>query len=79
MCAKKKTPDFETSLAQLESMVNQLEQGELSLEQSLQTFEQGVRLTRDCQSILADAEQKVQILIQQNGELQATPFSLSEE
>ncbi|WP_299202158.1 exodeoxyribonuclease VII small subunit [uncultured Amphritea sp.] len=79
MCAKKKTPDFETSLAQLESMVTQLEQGELSLEQSLQTFEQGVRLTRDCQSILADAEQKVQMLIQQNGELKEVPFDLPEE
>ena len=79
MPAKKKTPDFETSLAQLESMVNQLEQGELSLEQSLETFEQGVRLTRDCQSILAQAEQKVQMLIQQNGELTEVPFDLPEE
>ncbi|GGK64700.1 exodeoxyribonuclease VII small subunit [Amphritea balenae] len=79
MPAKKKTPDFETSLTQLETMVNQLEQGELSLEQSLETFEQGVRLTRDCQSILAQAEQKVQMLIQQNGELKEIPFDLPEE
>jgi len=79
MPAKKKTPDFETSLAQLETMVEQLEQGELSLEQSLQTFEQGVKLTRDCQSILAQAEQKVQMLIQQNGELQQVPFEMPDE
>lgn len=79
MPAKKKTPDFESSLAQLETMVEQLEQGDLSLEQSLQTFEQGVKLTRDCQSILAQAEQKVQMLIQQNGQLEQVPFEVPEE
>ena len=79
MPAKKKKPDFEASLAQLETMVNQLEQGELSLEQSLETFEQGVRLTRECQAILAQAEQKVQMLIEQNGEVKEVPFELPEE
>lgn len=79
MPAKKKTPDFESSLAQLEAMVEQLEQGDLSLEQSLQTFEQGVKLTHDCQSILAQAEQKVQMLIQQNGQLEQVPFETPEE
>lgn len=78
MPAKKKAPDFETSLAQLETMVEQLEKGELSLEESLQTFEQGVRLTRDCQAILAQAEQKVQMLIQQNGEVKEVPFEMPE-
>ncbi|MEH6575982.1 MAG: exodeoxyribonuclease VII small subunit [Amphritea sp.] len=79
MPAKKKSADFEASLAQLESMVEQLEQGDLSLEQSLQTFEKGVKLTRDCQTILSQAEQKVQMLIKQNGELHEVPFELPEE
>ncbi|MCV6610901.1 MAG: exodeoxyribonuclease VII small subunit [Amphritea sp.] len=79
MPAKKKAPDFEASLAQLETMVEQLEKGELSLDESLQTFEQGVKLTRECQTILAQAEQKVQMLIQQNGEVKEVPFEMPEE
>ncbi len=79
MPAKKKSTDFEASLAQLEAMVTQLEQGDLSLEQSLQTFEQGVKLTRDCQTFLTQAEQKVQMLIKQNEALQEVPFVLAEE
>lgn len=78
MPAKKKSPDFETALSQLETMVEQLEKGELSLEESLQTFEQGVKLTRDCQSILAQAEQKVQMLVEQNGETTTVPFDMPE-
>ena len=79
MPASKKPLDFETALNQLETMVEQLEKGDLSLEQSLQTFEQGVTLTRDCQTMLSEAEQKVQLLIQENGELKETPFELPEE
>ena len=54
---------FEQSLAELESLVQKMESGEMSLEESLQAFEQGVRLTRNCQSALADAEQKVNKLL----------------
>ncbi|WP_028293679.1 exodeoxyribonuclease VII small subunit [Oceanobacter kriegii] len=60
--------DFEQSLAQLEGLVEQLESGEMTLEQSLGAFEQGVRLTRACQQALADAEQKVRLLTEQNGQ-----------
>ena len=55
---------FETALEQLESLVTRLEAGDLPLDEALRTFEQGVRLTRECQSALAAAQQKVQLLLQ---------------
>lgn len=65
---KKKTIDLEKTMAELEQIVEQLEDGELSLDKSLKHFEKGVKLSRECQTALTDAEQKVQILI--NNELQ---------
>jgi exodeoxyribonuclease VII small subunit len=56
------TINFEASLKELEALVEKMEQGETSLEQSLKDFERGVALTRACQQALRDAEQKVQIL-----------------
>lgn len=58
MARKKVALDFEQSLADLQALVERLENGELSLEDSLTAFEQGIGLTRDCQSALAQAEQK---------------------
>ncbi len=78
MPRKQKTPDFEANLAELEALVNQMEQGDLSLEQSLQTFEQGIRLTRECQQRLNQAEQQVQVLIEQNGAVEAIDFETGE-
>ncbi|CDF82204.1 hypothetical protein PKB_0836 [Pseudomonas knackmussii B13] len=72
--ARKKAVDFEQSLAELQTLVERLESGELSLEDSLGAFEQGIRLTRDCQSALSQAEQKVQILLERDGELSEAPF-----
>ena len=75
MAARKKAAlDFEQSLTDLQNLVERLENGELSLEDSLTAFEQGVRLTRDCQAALAQAEQKVQILMERDGELEEAPF-----
>ena len=54
--------DFEKSLDELEKLVRDLEQGELSLEQSLAAFERGVKLTRECQSALKSAEQRAEQL-----------------
>ncbi|WP_196139244.1 exodeoxyribonuclease VII small subunit [Aliikangiella sp. G2MR2-5] len=68
MATKKVT--FEEQLSQLEAIVDSLEQGELSLEESLTRFEQGVKLTRECQKALDQAQQKVQILSQDNELLQ---------
>jgi len=58
-----RTPDFEASLDQLETLVHAMEDGDLSLEQSLEAFEKGIRLTRECQQALEKAEQKVQFLL----------------
>lgn len=60
------TPDFEQALQELERLVSQLEQGDLSLSQSLDTFERGVSLSRLCQQQLQQAEQRVQILLEQS-------------
>jgi exodeoxyribonuclease VII small subunit len=72
---RKKSPDFEQSLSDLQSLVERLESGELSLEDSLSAFEQGIRLTRECQSALTQAEQKVQILLERDGELAEASFT----
>ena len=77
MARKKTTPDFEQSLADLQILVERLENGELSLEDSLSAFEQGIGLTRDCQAALSQAEQKVQILLGQDG--QTAPFDAEGE
>ena len=74
MARKKVALDFEQSLTDLQSLVERLENGELSLEESLGAFEQGIRLTRDCQAALTQAEQKVQILLERDGELEEAPF-----
>lgn len=74
MAAKKKSLDFESALQQLEQLVSRMEQGELSLEESLQAFESGIRLTRECQTRLTEAEQKVQLLVQEQGQLAARPL-----
>ncbi|WP_430460382.1 exodeoxyribonuclease VII small subunit [Thalassolituus sp. LLYu03] len=74
-----KTPfDFETALSELEQLVVQMERVDLSLEESLQAFERGIRLTRNCQQALATAEQRVQILLEQNGASVAQPFESGE-
>jgi exodeoxyribonuclease VII small subunit len=62
--ARPAAPAFEAALAQLESLVSRLESGDLPLDEALRTFEQGVRLTRECQTALAAAQQKVQQLLQ---------------
>jgi len=75
--AKKKKEDalrFEDALSELETIVRTMEQGDLSLEDSLEAFEKGIQLTRQCQQALQDAEQKVQILMEKNGTLEPQAF-----
>ncbi len=60
--------DFEAALEELEDLVTSMEEGDLSLEDSLAAFEKGIKLTRECQKALKTAEQKVQVLISENGE-----------
>lgn len=57
------TPDFEQTLADLETLVTELEGGELPLEEAVQAFERGMQLSKSCQAALAQAEQKVRILL----------------
>jgi exodeoxyribonuclease VII small subunit len=77
----KKPPefDFEKALGELEALVEKMEQGELTLEESLRQFERGIALTRACQKALADAEQKVQILMQKSGAGELKPFDADTE
>jgi len=65
---QQKTVDFEASLAELEALVERMETGEASLEDSLKDFERGIELTRSCQGALTEAEQKVEILLKKDGE-----------
>lgn len=67
-------PDFEKALEELESLVEQLESGELTLDQSLEQFKRGVELTRHCQGVLEQAQQVVEQLIEPEDESSAVPF-----
>lgn len=75
--AKKKAPDFETSLALLEELVTRMENGDMSLEESLREFENGIKLVQSCQKSLAEAEQKVQILLSDADSATPEPFTES--
>jgi exodeoxyribonuclease VII small subunit len=68
-------PNFETNLEQLEQIVKQLERGDLPLEQSIQLFESGMRLSADCRKQLEEAESRVEILIKRGSEMTAVPFN----
>ena len=68
MARKKTAIDFEKSLQTLEQLVESMESGEMTLEKSLQAFEDGIKLTKECQQALLEAEQKVAILLANNGE-----------
>ena len=72
-------PDFEKSLTELEALVARLEQGDVPLEEALQTFERGVALTRQCQTALRTAQQKVEVLLTRNGEESIESFEDDEE
>jgi exodeoxyribonuclease VII small subunit len=65
---------FEATLAQLEELVARLESGELPLDEALRTFEQGIRMTRECQGALTAAQQKVQQLVQRGEQVAVEDF-----
>jgi exodeoxyribonuclease VII small subunit len=70
--------DFEGAIAELESIVKKLEDGELPLEQSLALYERGVQLSRFCHARLEDAERRIEILTDR-GELKPAPAALTAE
>lgn len=68
------TPNFEKALVELEQLIEQMESGDMTLEDSLKAFERGVKLTRQCQEALAQAEQKVAILTKNTPEAALETF-----
>jgi exodeoxyribonuclease VII small subunit len=73
-----KPVDFEAAMRDLEEIVERLEHGDLPLEESLKAFERGIMLTRNCQTALKDAEQKVEILLKKAGEARVEEFDPDE-
>ena len=67
-------PKFEECLERLEKIVDELEKGDVPLEQALALFEEGVQLSTSCKTQLEEAEGKVEILLKHNGRIQAEPF-----
>ena len=78
MTKDKKAVDFEQQLESLEALVESLESGDLSLEDSLKSFETGIKVARECQQALKTAEQKVELLMRQGDDLISQPFEPSE-
>ncbi len=72
-------PKFEDCLSRLEQIVGELERGDVPLEQALKLFEEGMQLSGVCRKELEEAEGKVEILLKQDGKLQAQPFESSTE
>ena len=66
--------DFEQQLTNLESLVTSLEGGDLTLEESLNSFEEGVKIARECQRALKSAEQRVELLMKEGDEIVSQPF-----
>jgi exodeoxyribonuclease VII small subunit len=76
----KKTIKLEKSIADLETLVDELESGDLPLEKAMKKFEEGIKLTRQCQVALKEAEQKVEVLVQSaGGEEALEPFDIEDE
>jgi exodeoxyribonuclease VII small subunit len=79
MSEEDKAPDFEAAIKTLEGLVEQMERGDLSLEQSLECFEKGIRLTRECQKALTEAEQRVEILMGKDADAEPEPFGEADD
>ncbi|MBI5612678.1 MAG: exodeoxyribonuclease VII small subunit [Gammaproteobacteria bacterium] len=74
MPKKPALPDFEAALSELEKLVKKMESGEQNLEQALASFQRGIELTRVCQKGLKDAEQRVEKLLAESGEVNVAPY-----
>jgi len=76
---KSALPDFEAALTELEKIIEKMESGEQSLEESLKSFQRGIELTRACQQGLKEAEQRVEKLLAENGEVRIEPLDTDYE
>lgn len=74
----KKEESFESKMQELEEIVGELEKGDLSLEDSLNKFETGIKISKDCNKILEDAEKRITIILENDGELKEEDFSVEE-
>jgi exodeoxyribonuclease VII small subunit len=79
MSKKSKSPNLEESLEEISQLIEAMEHSDLTLEQSLSRFERGIGLIKNCQKLLQEAEQKVQILMQSNGNEELEPYENKEE
>ena len=79
MARKKSSNQFEDSLNKLESIIKKMESGDLTLEESIQQFEEGIALSQSCQKTLDEAEQKIKILMQKNGKDDLLDFDDDQE
>jgi exodeoxyribonuclease VII small subunit len=75
----KSLAQLEKSLTALEALVEKLENGDLPLEKALAEFERGVKLTRQCQAALQEAEQRIEILLKQNETAEPVPFDSEDD
>ena len=72
--SKKKLIQLEKKLEELSNLIDKMEQGGLSLEESLEYFERGIHLVRSCQKTLLEAEQKIQLLTEKKGDFELSSF-----
>ena len=72
------TENFEESMKKLESIVNELENGNLNLDESGEKFEEGMKIAKQCNTILEDSEKKITILLEKDGELKEENFEANE-
>jgi len=76
--AKKPAPSFEKNLEELESVIQQLEGGDLTLEKAIEYFEKGMKLSEACRKQLEEAETKVEVLLKKGDKVVAEPFEAEE-
>lgn len=74
--ATKKKESFEESINILETIVNELESGELTLDESVKKFEEGMKISRECNEILESAEKRITILLEKDGKLEEEDFEV---
>ncbi len=79
MPKKTNSINFEKTLAELEQLVEKMEEGDLSLEESLKYFERGILLTKSCQQALSEAEQKVSILLEKDSKAELETFNQNDK
>ncbi len=72
------TSNFEKNMSDLENIVTELEKGDLNLDESISKFEEGIKISKQCNKILEDAEKKITILLEKDGEVKEENF-MSEE